>query len=330
MTIDWSPLAKLIADYDRFIVTSHVRPDGDALGSEVGMVGLLRQKGKDVRVVNTSQTPPRYDFLDPDGTLFEHFGTKVQPADLADRQVLVICDLSSWSQLGDMKGFVADFKGPKVVIDHHVSQDDLGATFLKDTTSESTGTLVTRAAEALKIPITKEMATGLLTAIAMDTGWFRHPSTSPETLRMTARLVEAGAEIDTIYRLLFERSTLGRLKMMGAALANLGTDLDGRVAYATVSLDDMERAGAIPADTEDLVDYTTSLRGVDVGMLLIEQKRGGVKISVRSRNGFDCSKLAAKFNGGGHKAAAGATLNDPMPEALSKLLAAIREGLGAA
>jgi phosphoesterase RecJ-like protein len=174
------------------------------------------------------------------------------------------------------------------------------------------------------------MATGLLTAIAMDTGWFRHPSTSPETLRMTARLVEAGAEIDTIYRQIFERSTLGRLKMMGASLANLGTDLDGRVAYAAVSLDDMERAGAIPADTEDLVDYTTSIRGVEVGLLLIEQKRGGVKISVRSRNGFDCAKLAGKFNGGGHRAAAGATLNDPLPEALSKLLAAIREGLGAA
>jgi phosphoesterase RecJ-like protein len=330
MTIDWSPLSKLIADYDRFLVTSHVRPDGDALGSEVGMAGLLRQKGKDVRVVNTSQTPPRYDFLDPDGTLFEHFGSAVQPADLADRQVVVICDLSSWSQLGDMGGFVREFRGPRVVIDHHVSQDDLGAIYLKDTTAEATGTLITRAADALGVPMTKEMATGLLTAIAMDTGWFRHPSTSPETLRVTAKLVEAGAEIDTIYRLLFERSTLGRLKMMGAALANLGTDLDGRIAYAAVSLEDLERSGAIPADTEDLVDYTTSIRGVDVGLLLIEQKRGGVKISIRSRNGFDCSKLAGKFGGGGHKAAAGATLPGPISESLPTILAAIRDGLTAA
>src|SRR2546423_229033 len=121
MSIDWTPLADLIEAYDRFLVTSHVRPDGDALGSEVGMSGLLRQKGKDVRVVNASLTPPRYDFLDPHGTLFEHFGTQVQPGDLADRQVLVILDLSSWGQLGDLADFVRGFAGPRVVIDHHVS-----------------------------------------------------------------------------------------------------------------------------------------------------------------------------------------------------------------
>jgi phosphoesterase RecJ-like protein len=134
--------------HDRFLVTAHVRPDGDALGSEVGMAGFLRQKGKDVRVVNSSRTPPRYDYLDPGGTLFEHFGTDVHPADLADREVVVILDLSAWSQLGDMAGWVREFAGPRVVIDHHVSQDDLGATFLKDTTAEATGTLVARAIHA--------------------------------------------------------------------------------------------------------------------------------------------------------------------------------------
>src|SRR5690348_15705266 len=124
MSIDWTPLADLIETHDRFLVTTHVRPDGDALGSEVGMAGLLRQKGKDVRVVNASLTPPRYGFLDPQGVLFEHFGTKVQPGDLADREVAVILDLSSWDQLGDMAGWVRSFGGPKLVIDHHVSQDD--------------------------------------------------------------------------------------------------------------------------------------------------------------------------------------------------------------
>src|SRR5512135_2868384 len=117
MAIDWTPLADLIETHDRFLVTTHIRPDGDALGSEVGMVGLLRQMGKDVRVVNVSHTPPRYDFLDPDRTLFEHFGDRVAPAELADREVLVILDLSSWGQLGDMAGFVRGFPGPRLVID---------------------------------------------------------------------------------------------------------------------------------------------------------------------------------------------------------------------
>jgi phosphoesterase RecJ-like protein len=328
MSIDWTPLSTLIETHDRFAVTTHVRPDGDALGSEVGMVGLLRQKGKDVRAINTSRTPPRYDFLDPDGTLFEHFGTTVQPADLKDREVLVILDLSSWNQLGEMADWVRAFPGPRVVVDHHVSQDDLGATFLKDTTAEATGTLVVRAAHALKIPITPDMATGLLTAIAMDTGWFHHPNTSPSTLRTAAELVEAGAPIDQIYRLLSERNTLGRLKMMGETLTSLKTDLDGRIAYAAVTREDFERTGAIPPDTEDLVDFTVSIRGVEVGVLFIEQARGGIKMSIRSRNGLDCSKLAGLFGGGGHKAASGATLADPLDEAVPRVLQAIRAALG--
>src|SRR5215831_11493871 len=96
MTIDWTPLADLIETHDRFLVTTHVRPDGDALGSEVGMAGLLRQKGKDVRVVNASPTPPRYHFLDPDKSLFEWFGNTIKPAQLEDREVAIILDLSSW------------------------------------------------------------------------------------------------------------------------------------------------------------------------------------------------------------------------------------------
>ncbi len=327
MTIDWTPLADLIETHDRFLVTTHVRPDGDALGSEVGMAGLLRQKGKEVRVVNASKTPPRYDFLDPEGTFFEQFGRQADPVSLKVREVLVILDLSAWSQLGDMAGWVREFPGKRVVIDHHVSQDDLGATFLKDTTAEATGTLVVRAIRALGGSFTPEVATGLLTAIAMDTGWFRHPNTGPETLRTVADLVESGAEIDNIYRLLFERNTLGRLRLMGETLANLKTDADGRIAYATVTRASLGRTGAIPQDTEDLVDFTVSLSNVEVGLLFLEQLRGGIKLSVRSRNGLDCAKLAGEFGGGGHRAAAGAMLPEPIDESIARVLQSVRHAL---
>ena len=324
--IDWTPLADLIETHDRFVLTTHIRPDGDALGSEVGMAGLLRQKGKDVRVVNTSRTPPRYDFLDPDGTLFEHF-RGLPAGSLDDREVLVILDLSAWSQLGDMADYVRAFPGPKVVVDHHVSQDDLGAVFLKDTTAEAAGILVMRAVKALGGSFTKEVATGLFTAIAMDTGWFRHPNTKPSTLLAASDLIESGAEIDRIYRDLFERSTLGRLRLTGEFLTKLKTDLDGRIAYSTVSRDDLERAGAIPADTEDLVDYTVSLRGVEIGLLLMELEKGGVKGSLRSRSGADCAKIAAQFGGGGHKAAAGLSLDEPLAVAVDRVLGAVRKAL---
>jgi phosphoesterase RecJ-like protein len=331
MSIDWTPLADLIETHDRFLVTTHVRPDGDALGSEVGMAGLLRQKGKDVRVVNASRTPPRYDFLDPDGTLFEQFSAlaDADKARLADREVLLVLDLSAWSQLGDMAGFVREFPGARVVVDHHVSQDDLGATFLKDTAAEATGSLVVRAFKALGGALTPEVATGLLTAIATDTGWFRHPNTTPETFRTAAELVEAGAEIDTIFRLLFERNTEARVRLIGETLTGLKTEAGGRVAYATVSRETLLRTGAIPQDTEDLIDYTVSILGVEVGLLFIEQLRGGVKVSVRSRRGLDCARLAARFGGGGHRAAAGATLPEPMVESVARVLGAVLEELAA-
>jgi phosphoesterase RecJ-like protein len=327
MMIDWTPLADLIETHDRFLVTTHVRPDGDALGSEVGMAGLLRQKGKDVRVVNASQTPPRYDFLDPDGSFFEHFGTKARSESLVDREVAVILDLSAWNQLGEMASFVREFPGKRVVIDHHVSQDDLGATFLKDTTAEATGTLVKAAVTALGGTFTREVSTGLLTAIAMDTGWFRHTNTRPRTLRDVAELIDAGAEIASVYQLLFERNTIGRLRLMGETLAGLRIEFGGRVALATISRQDLERTGAIPQDSEDLVDFTVSLRGVEVGMLFIEQARGGVKVSFRSRQGLDCARLAGEFGGGGHRAAAGALLKCSMDECVSRVLQAVRQAL---
>ncbi len=291
--IDWTPLANLIETHDRFLVTTHVRPDGDALGSEVGMAGLLRQKGKDVRVVNVSPTPPRYDFLDPERSLFEHFGKSVHADELADREVALILDLSAWSQLGDMADFIRAFPGPRLVIDHHVSQDDLGAQFIKDTSAEATGTLVLSAVTALNATLTREVATGLLTAIAMDTGWFRHTNTRPATLRAGAQLIEAGADIAAIYRDLFERNSLGRLRLMGETLSRLQTDMGGRVAYATISRADLERTGAIPQDSEDLVDFTVSMRGVEVGVLFIEQAR--VWTLHRSRPTCNLSRCSSRL-----------------------------------
>ncbi len=172
--------------------------------------------------------------------------------------------------------------------------------------------------------LTPEVATGLLTAIAMDTGWFRHSNTRAGTFRAAAELIDAGTRADQIYRQLFDRNTPGRLRLMGETLVGLKTDLNGRVAYAVISLDDLARTGAIPPDSEDLVDYTVSMRGVDVGMLFIEQARGGVKVSFRARNGLDCSQLAARFGGGGHREAAGATIPGPLSSAVERVLSEVR------
>ena len=296
MTIDWTPLADLIETHDRFLVTTHVRPDGDALGSEVGMAGLLRQKGKDVRVVNASPTPPRYDFLDPRRDAVRALrddGPAAGPGRPRGRGDPRPLGLEPARRHGRVH---PRFPGPRVVIDHHVSQDDLGAIFLKDTAAEATGILVMSAVTALGGTLTPEVATGLLTAIAMDTGWFRHPNTRPGTLRAVAELIESGAEIDAIYRHLFERNTLGRLRLMGETLAGLqdrartaGSPMPRSRAH------DLERTGAIPP----------GFRGPGRFHGQPARRRGGhavhragarrVKVSFRSRNGLDCARLAATF-----------------------------------
>ncbi len=135
--------------------------------------------------------------------------------------------------------------------------------------------------------------------------------------------------IDQIYRTLFERNSLGRIKLIGATLSNLRTDCGGKVAYATISREDLLRTGAIPQDSEDLVDFTVSIREVDVGMLFIEQMRGGVKVSLRARNGLDCAQLAGRFGGGGHREAAGVTLPGTMQECVERMLHAVRQALDA-
>lgn len=326
--MDWQPFAEIVENHQRFLVTSHVRPDGDALGSCLGMVGILRHLGKDVRVVLSSPVPTRYDFLDPKGTIFERFGERATPENLADREVVVILDLSSWSQLERMSDWVREFPGKRVVIDHHVSQDEMNALVLKDVSVEATGRLVLDAARALRIPIDEEMATGLLTAIAMDTGWFAHANTSAETFRAAAELVEAGAPAHEIHRLLFKRNTLGRMRLMGETIASLSSERDGKLVYAKISREDLKRTGAAPSDAEDLVDLTFSLKGVVVGLLFMELMGGGIKVSARSRQ-IDCAKLLKAFGGGGHKAAAGATLSWPMDEAVARVLEAVRRELDA-
>ena len=327
MDLDWAPLAALIDAHDRFLVTTHVRPDGDALGSEVGLAGLLEQRGKAVRVVNASPTPPRYHYLAPRERFFERFAD-LPTASLDDREALVILDLSSWSQLGDMAEFVRDFKGPKLVIDHHVSQDDLGATLLKDVTAEATGTLVLRAVRALGAAMTPSMASGLMTAIAMDTGWFRHSNVRPGTFRDAADLAEAGAPINTIYRTLFEQNSAGRLRLVGRALSGLMLTHGGRIAYADVTRDDLSKTGAIPSDTEDLIDQLAGISGVQVAMLLIEQPKGGVKVSLRSRSHVDVAEVAGQFGGGGHRAAAGVAMPEPLSDSRERVLRVLRTILG--
>ena len=190
MGVNWKAFTDQISHYESFVLVSHIRPDCDALGSELGMAEVLRSVGKQVRIINAHRTPPSLNFLDPAGKI-EVLGDHVQADDIAP-DCFMILDTSAWPQLGDMGDVIRAASCDKIVVDHHVGEDDLGATMYKDYEAEATGHLVVQAADALAVPLTRTMAVPLFAAIATDTGWFRFGSVTAETYRVIARLVDAG------------------------------------------------------------------------------------------------------------------------------------------
>ena len=327
MPIDWDAFARRIHAADRFLLTSHIRPDCDALGSELGMAHVLESLGKQVRIVNGQATPTRLSFIDPQRRI-EHLGDDLRPDELTAFDALMVLDTSAWAQLGPMSEVVREANFTKLILDHHVSSDDLGALEFKDPRAEATGRLVIEAADALGVELTEPMARPLLAAIATDTGWFRFSSVNAGTLEAAARLVAAGANPSELYASLYEQQTLARVNLVGRILSRTETHCHGRLAISTALREDFEETGASPADTEDVINMTLQIANVEAAVLFVEQNEGGCKVSFRSRGALDCSKLAELFGGGGHMAAAGAMFNGNYDVAKGPVLDALRTALG--
>ncbi|MBY0587351.1 bifunctional oligoribonuclease/PAP phosphatase NrnA [bacterium] len=317
--LSWQKLDELIHASQRVLLTTHVRPDGDALGSELGLAELIAARGKSVEILNSSPTPTRYRFLDPDGSLFGCIDS-ADPVPLSDPDLFIVVDTGTWSQLAGLAPYVRTIKYPKVVIDHHVSQDDLGAVRLVDTSAAASGMLVFQAYEALGLEISPRAAQALFIAIAMDTGWMRHPNCSSDVFRAQAKLMECGAKPHEIYRLLFEQNRVERLRMMGLLFERIERFGNGKLATSYLSWDDIMKLGAHPMETEDFINELMTLASVEVAILFIGQADGGTKASFRSRSSFDCSHFAEQFGGGGHRAAAGASLSIDVDQARKRIV----------
>jgi phosphoesterase RecJ-like protein len=327
MPLDWSAFVELVQRHRRFLLTTHVRPDGDGLGSMLALADALEARGKSVQMVVASVLPPRYDFLDPRQRV-----RRFAPPGEAYRQAeaVIILDTGTWNQLGDFGEFLKTLDVPRAVIDHHLTQDDLGALRLVDPSAEATGRLVYEAVTALGGPLGPDAAHCLFVALAMDTGWFRFSNTTPATFALAERLVASGANPTGAYEALFEQNSLGRMKLTGLVLERLTLAHGGQVCYSEVRKGDYESTGATPRETEDLVNYTRGVQGVEVGLFFLEQPRGGVKVSFRARSRVDVAAIAERFGGGGHRLASGAVLDTTLDDARERVLAAVGAALDAA
>jgi phosphoesterase RecJ-like protein len=325
MSIDWRPFVQVVNEAESFVLTSHMRPDCDAIGSEIALAHALQSQGKTVRIVNGDPVPPHIAFIDP-GRLVQVLGRDIR-AEEVNGDVLVVLDTTSWTQLGPMAEVVRRTAARKFVIDHHVSEDDLGATTFKNTDSESTGRLVLEAIKASGVTLTPEIAEPLFAAIATDTGWFRFASVTEETLNAAAQLVAAGARPHEVFAALYEQNSLARVRLQGRILTNVISHLGGRLLSTSITQADLRAVGAEPTDTEDVINRLLSVAGVEIALLFLELGPQETKVSLRSHSPVDVCQIAERLGGGGHRAAAGVRFPGPLAAAESAVLGAVRNAM---
>jgi phosphoesterase RecJ-like protein len=296
----------------RFLVTAHVSPDGDALGSMLATAHGLRALGKQVVAYDRDPAPHRLAFLPGARELHT-----VPPTERFDATFVHDC--------GDAQLLGANFPPPSVtgklvVLDHHASARDFGDLTLRDPSASAVGVIVARLLAALGVALTREIAQCLWCSLVSDTGWFRYSSTDAETLRLATACVEAGASPWQFARDSEEAWPLARLHLLRLVLGTL--EVHGQVALLNLTHAMLGEAGAAPELADGFVNYARGLAGIEVGALMSEVQ-GGARVSLRSKGGFDVGQVAAQFGGGGHRAAAGCFIAGSLPEARAKLLAAL-------
>jgi phosphoesterase RecJ-like protein len=311
-------IARLLQERDGFLVTTHVDPDGDGLGSQSALVMALRKMGKRVEAVNASPLQRRYRFL-PFAPLCRT--APVFPA----HEVGIVLDA------GDLRRVREDLRreelGFVVNIDHHVTNTLFGDVNWVDPGACATGEMVYRILQSLPVALDREILDGIYAALAADTGRFQFSNTTPRVLRLAAELVERGADLPGVSRRLFASETEAALRVLRLGLGNLRLHEGGRLGTMTLTRRELVESGATDDDTENLINFVRKIDGVEISAFLRERPDGRFKLSLRSQNRSDVSRIAYMFGGGGHPYAAGAVMDGPLDRALEIVLEACTRAL---
>jgi phosphoesterase RecJ-like protein len=307
----------------RIVITTHIKPDADALGSSLGLANYLVSKGHDVQVITPTNYPVFLNWMSGnDDVLIFKDGGEDQSAKLVANADFIFClDFSSLSRIEELGALVQQSAAKKVLIDHHLDPEDFADFSLWDTKAAATAELVYELIKQLDDlnAITPGIADSLYAGIMTDTGSFKHSSTSSNVHRIVADLIDRGANVSMVSKLIYDNNSLSRLKLIGFALADRLTVFDNlKVAYMTLSKDDLKRFEYQTGDTEGLVNYALSIKGIAMAAIIIERE-DQVKMSFRSFGDVAVNDLAREyFNGGGHKNAAGGSSKDSLEATVAK------------
>jgi len=319
MALLFEKTQELIRDNDDFLITTHVFPDGDGIGSELALARFLAELGKKARILNASPTPRNYRFLDHDRQimLWDPAGT---PAQTEPAEVIFIVDICRWERLGPMNEVVRRHPATKICIDHHPVNGDFADINLICEDACASGELLLRLITAMGADLTPRIAEPLYASILADTGVFRFANTTAGAHAAAARLLATGINSAAIYEQIYERCSPARLKLMGLAMSRIEYLHDGRLAWSTITSDMLQEAGVAAEELEGFVDYGRAIDRVQASLLFIELDEQRVKVSLRSKGKVDVNRFASKFGGGGHQHAAGILLRQSMAGAVQTVL----------
>jgi phosphoesterase RecJ-like protein len=302
-----------IGERRHFLITSHARPDGDAIGSTLALAQILRRMGKTAEVVLGDSVPVIYKPL-PMAETIVHASEVNGHYDAA---IILECDSIQRTRLHGLERHFL------INIDHHASAKPFAQVNWIDASAVATAELIFRLAQAAQVKLTPEIATCLYTALLTDTGSFSYAGTNACTFELAKFLVEHGADPGRIAQSVYFSSPTSKMLLLGAALSRL--QRHGAVTWMAVTRHDMERCGALDEDCEGLVNYALGIAGVEVALFLREVANERVRVSIRSKGAVNVAEIAEKFGGGGHECAGGFSLEGPVQAAAERVLAELRD-----
>ena len=318
--IDFELLKKIISDSNSFLITTHVNPDADAIGSEIALYVILKELGKKVFIVNYSETPYNLQFLDKSGAIETYDEGKHNPV-INSVDVIIALDFNKWDRTVKMKQALTQSKALKICIDHHLDPENFADHFFIDTDYSACGEIIFDFIKKTYIVnMTYELAYPLYAAIMTDTGSFRFERTTQGLHIIAAEMLKLGVIPGEVFDKIYDQSKFSKFKLLGRSLNSL--KLSGNVSYMILTQKDFIETGAEESDTDGFVNFALSVENVKLGILFVELEEG-FKVSFRSKGNISVNQLAREYGGGGHTNAAGArffkdNLYEMMPEILNK------------
>lgn len=303
-----------------FCIVGHVRPDGDCVGSQLGITLALRNQGKDVACWNEDKTPQKYEFLDPEGLI-------QRPVTGRRFDCVIATDAASFERLGTVGACVQDRK-LLINIDHHQSNTRYGDINWVSAREPSTGELIFRLLKVANWPITRPIADCLFTAVSTDTGSFQYPTTTPGTYHVAGELVRRGANLARICDEVYQSYPLSRARLLKHVYSTFRLTHGNQIAYFWLKKADFARTGADSSDSEGLIDHIRAIAPVEIACVFEELDENFTRLSLRSKTDkVDVNQIAALFGGGGHRAAAGARIPGKPLSVQRRVIAAVKRAL---